>query len=266
MTPAYVPAVPEPAQRQLMTQRQVTAQWSQNLGGGVGAATLVVAGWITVHGAAYGIGWTPDAWPDWGRVAIGAGVVGMVVFGGLMFLRSSIDEIMAASDWQRVNADLDAAIADVEALKVALAAERHRASVAELQRDTLAMRNARAPVVAVTPQPEDSQVWEDARAMVTRRWNGLKWGRDAMTDAGWTPTRWAEAMELLKLAQIAVASGRAMVPFDASVPVAVPLAMLAEFRQNEDAGAFRRFAAANDEATPEVATNTTTNRGRGGGD
>lgn len=266
MTHAYVPAiVPEPAQRQLMTQRQVTAQWSQNFGGGVGAATLVVAGWITVHGAAYGIGWTPAPWPDWGRVAIGAGVVGMVVFGGLMFLRSSIDEIMAASDWQRINADLDAAIADVEVLKAALAAERHRATVAELARDTFAMRANRAPAVAVTPQPEDSQMWEDARALITRRWNGLKWGRDTMTDTGWTPTRWAEAMELLKVAQIAVASGRAMVPFDSTVPVQVPLAMLAEWRQNEDATSFRRFAAANDESTPEVTIQATTNRGRGGG-
>ena len=74
------------------TTASVRAQWLQNFGGGIGAAVLVTAGWLVVHGALVALGFTSQPWPDGARVAVWAGTTGAIVFGVLMLVRSSLDE------------------------------------------------------------------------------------------------------------------------------------------------------------------------------
>lgn len=208
-------------------------------------AVLVVVGWIAVHGLWYRVGWTDAAWPTTAAVAIGALCTGGFVFGGLMLLNAVMNRVADVQDWMRINADLDAAIADGQALKAQLHAERQARQRAETERDIAMLKATRPAPVMVTPVAEDDTVYVDAQALIKRRWNGLKWGRDAMVDAGWTPARWTEAMELVKLAGIAVSSGKANVPFDNAVDVSVPLAMLATWQERSEQVSERRMIAAN---------------------
>lgn len=263
----FVPPAPTTIQemnvfenKRAVTHRQVTASWLENAGAGLGAAALLISGWIAVHGAGHAIGWIVPPWPDWLQVGIGAGVTALAVWGALTFSRSAIDELVTSGDWHRMQQDLDAASAIIETLKAELKAERKRASVAELQRDTLTARmTQRRDIqrVAVTPQPELGPAWADARHLIERRWRGLKWGKDALTGrdgAGWTPTRWMEAMELLKRSGVAVRGGvgGAYVPWDENADVQVALATFAAYQERTQELAGNRFASFSDETNPEV--------------
>jgi hypothetical protein len=171
-----------------------------------------------------------------------------------------------------MQADLETAGEIIEQLKATVKAERKRADVAELQRNTLAARATMARDTqrrAVTPQAELGPAWADARVLIERRWRGLKWGKDAMTgrdSEGWSPTRWREAMDLLAQCGIAVAKGvgGGYVPWDETADVNVALAEFAQHQERTQIAMGNRFVSFSDESNPEVTNNPNDFRGRGG--
>ena len=110
------------------------------MAGGIGAASVVVALWLLAWGALHGAGLVDGAWPDFGRVAIGAAIAGLLVFGGLMFVRNSTDEFFDTAKqiaMERYIADLEAGVAlrdqKISDLQVDLNIANAAASVAELR-------------------------------------------------------------------------------------------------------------------------------------
>jgi hypothetical protein len=212
----------------------VRAQWAQNLGGGLGAAAVWLFGSIAVHGVAYRVGpyipFVPlylEPWPDWVRVGVASCVVGGLVFGGLMFLRSSLDELVEAGEWNAINADYDALELELAEVKAkwqnrydALDHEYKR-----LQADYRLNLKAKGPLnkpldvvavepVALLPPVHDNRVLpvnegarEDAIVLMTRAYNGHPWTRDAVIKGrdklpDWGRGRWELARDYLVDAKV----------------------------------------------------------------
>jgi hypothetical protein len=212
---------------------QVRAQWAQNLGGGLGAAAAWFFGSIAVHGVAYRVGpylglYLPD-WPNWVRVGVASCVVGGLVFGGLMFLRSSLDELVEAGEWNALNADYDALeqeLADTNAKwqnKYDALYHEYKRIQADYRLNLKAKGPLQKPldVVAVESPPalllppvRDTRVLpvnegarEDAIVLMTRAYNGHPWTRDAVIKGrdklpDWGRGRWELARDYLVDAKV----------------------------------------------------------------
>lgn len=227
----------------------VRAQWLQNFGGGIGAFAVVLA----LRSIASYI-WPVAGWEGWLEVTKVAGIVGLLVFGLLMLLRAALDEIVQAGDWNQAMQDIEDLLAENEQLKTDLTAAQRQAAYAETQLSVMERKavHVDAKVQRVDPAPPLSGKWADAKHLIQRQASGAGWGRDALVAAGWTPTRWGDAMDILQRARLAVKSGRANVlPKDLSYQECLDR-FNAYQRSHQDA--FGRFAASSDEATPEVAT------------
>lgn len=180
-----------------MTAHNVLAVWLQNLGGGLGASVLAgVLAWQL--GAD---GWGVTRW---------AALAGSVVFGGLMLLRSAIDEIVDANDFRTMLADIEGLQAQIEEERAAHdeEIERLNARIRILTNDlnvarsenwarTAGPRSRPAVDLADAPVAPDP-ARDDAQKLLERAYSGKNWGKDSMrTECGMTSTRHEAAMKLL---------------------------------------------------------------------
>ena len=203
---SFVSAQPPPTvlvddRAQVITMHSVRAEWAQNCGGGIGAGILVACAWLILHGALYAIGMTVTPWPDAAQVAIAATIVGAIVFGVLMLVRSALDEVVESLDWQRAMSDLEAADAEIAELRTLLTAAEKRADIAENQARVQAANQANHKYVA--PAPERAQVWRDCEWLIQRRFDAGTWSRSNVTKlsgVGWTQGQWKATMDKLTLA------------------------------------------------------------------
>lgn len=181
---------------------QVFAAWLENFGAGLGAGAVVLAGaWLL------GL-WLPI---DWALARSLAGIVALFVFGIIMFLRASLDEIVQAHEWNQAMADLAAADdelttlrADVETLTATN--RRLESELFILQRRQTEQRTS--PVQFVARARTDNPTHADAQQLIERSHRGLAWSRAAMMQAGWTKNQWELAQETLIAAGVIVYHGR----------------------------------------------------------
>jgi hypothetical protein len=217
------------------TVAAVGAQWLHNLGGGLGAAVVWVAGSFAVHGAAYwmgdSLGVDIDPWPNPVRVGIAAFVVGCGVFGLLMALRASLDEIVQAGEWNQLQAEYDALEQEHNDSMAAWSNKYQllQRDLATLQADYKLLLARKGPLpgsevknyVAIDAAPVQArgtlpQVEQpgyvartkatargDATTLLERAYHKHKWSRDAMmTDHKWNKERWYAARDWLVAAKV----------------------------------------------------------------
>ncbi|MBP8292783.1 MAG: hypothetical protein KAX65_08415 [Caldilineaceae bacterium] len=180
-----------------MTAHNVLAVWLQNLGGGLGASVLAgVLAWQL--GA--------DGW----NVARWAALAGSVVFGGLMLLRSAIDEIVDANDYRVMLADIEALQAQIEDERAEHDEEIERLTtrIRILQNDLNVSRsenwqkhagpNSRPAVDLADAPVQPDPARDDAQMLLQRAYSNQNWGKDAMrTECDMTSTRREAAISLL---------------------------------------------------------------------
>lgn len=173
-----------------LTVGGVLAVWLQNFGGGLGAATLAgVVCWQANLEAGAALRW--------------ALLAGAVVFGGLMVLRSAIDEIVDVADYRRLIGDLEAAEEQVELLEQQNASLRRDLNAAETYG---AYRAARPGVVVQDrngepmPAPAPTPIRNDAKQLITLHFEQGEWPSKNRTcpRLGWTTSRWQEARDELE--------------------------------------------------------------------
>lgn len=187
-----------------LTAAGVLAVWLQNFGGGLGAAVLAgVLAWQ--FGAD---GWSVARW---------AAIAGAVVFGGLMLLRSAIDEIVDANDYRVMLADIEALQAQLEDDQAAHDEEVQRLTgrIRILQNDLNVARsenwqrhagpNSRPAVDLADAPVAPDPARDDAQMLLQRAYSNQNWGKDAMrTECNMTSTRREVAIDLLVRRGIAV--------------------------------------------------------------
>lgn len=180
-----------------MTSANVFAMWLQNFGGGLGAATLAgVLAWQL--GAD---GWGVTRW---------AALAGSVVFGGLMLLRSAIDEIVDWADYRAMLRDIDGLQAQIEDERGEHDEEIERLTtrIRILQNDLNVSRsenwqrhagpNSRPAVDLADAPVAPDPARDDARKLLERAYSNRNWGKDAMrTECSMTSTRRDAAIDLL---------------------------------------------------------------------
>lgn len=181
-----------------MTADNVLAVWLQNFGGGLGASVLAgVLAWQ--FGAD---GWSVARW---------AAIAGAVVFGGLMLLRSAIDEIVDANDYRVMLADIEALQAQIDDDQAAHDEEIERLTgrIRILQNDLNVARsenwqrhagpNSRPAVDLADAPVAPDPARDDAQKILERGYGGHNYGRDAMRQyCGMTFTQWQAARDLLE--------------------------------------------------------------------
>jgi hypothetical protein len=213
-------------QRPRATPRQVLGGWLENAGVGIGAAFVTATATAILQA-------------DQGMIAMAAGVVGAVTFGGMMIWRGSIDERADSRNVRKIqklvkqleaqyaaelrkrddgvtlkDRQLQAAFGEIIELETALSGmtkERNDA-VRDLVRERQQARagagnrdNYVAPV-AVTPQE-----LTDATRMIRHRYDsGKHLSRRTATDATggwrWSERRWQAALDELSKAGVIVAN------------------------------------------------------------
>lgn len=190
----------EPETRPALTAAAVVAVWLQNAGGGAGAAVIVaVLAWQA--GA--------DAW----SIARWSLIVGGVLFGALMILRSAIDEIVDWSDWRQMMADMERIEDANELLEQRCAALQRDLHAAETYG---AYRAARPGVVIQDrngepmPAPAPTAIRNDAKTLIQLHFEHDEWPAKDRTCShlGWTTTRWQEARDELQRYGIITTRGR----------------------------------------------------------
>ncbi len=198
----------------------VRAKWLDNLGGGIGAAAVVVAVWLAGHGAAHRMGWVPP-WPDPAVVAVAAGIAGLLVFGFLMFLRSALDEIVEAGEWNQVQIELDDLAAQVEDLTERLrVANQDKLNLQAELRMIVAQSKGKQTYVA--PTDESLTAYRDAATLAERAAAGRKWGRDYMkTTHNWGQTKWEQARAVLVAAKVVSTDSKLLISDQAQQAAAI---------------------------------------------
>jgi hypothetical protein len=186
----------------------VLATWLENAGAGLGAAAVLVALWLAVHGTGHKLGWIVQPWPDGATVAVAAAIVGLLAFGALMLLRASLDEIVQASEWNQAMADIDALRAANRGLadKLAVRSEELRQLRAELLIASRAQQSRSVQYVA--PAAPDTRGIDDARTLLERATRKMDWSRDGMKAAGWTQPQWELARDTLIAAKLLAYNGK----------------------------------------------------------
>lgn len=194
----YVPAQsPELHQQtpQGATVQTVWALWLGNVGAGIGAAVVLFVVLVMLARV--------ELLPALAWAISG----GAVVFGALMVLRFSLDEIVEAWEWQRMLADNVALVEENDVLRERIASLEADINYERLQRAAMA-RTATPSRVSVMPTVEPSGR-KDAETLLQRYYMGMSFARDEMGNkAGWTPSRWNAAMEILKAAGVAQVVGK----------------------------------------------------------
>lgn len=197
--------------RNVTSVAQVRAQWAQNLGGGLGAASIVAAVWIALHRVGMALDFHAAPWPAWESVGVAAGVVAAGVFGWLMFVTASYDELVKSRtvmDWNQL-------VDQCAALEAANRDQLERIALLEQERLTLEAelriaQNKTAPDRTFVPATSpDLKVYADALALAERAIGGKPWGRDYMRKThGWGQTRWEKAQAKLVASKIVTYNGR----------------------------------------------------------
>lgn len=204
--------------KQQMTVGGVVAVWLQNFGGGVGAAVIVGVVAVALH-----VEWLPAL--RWGAI------VGAVVFGALMLLRSAVDEVVDWLDYQRMLADMEAMEAQIDGLL-----QRNAALERDLRSEQIlsaSMANRRAGEVRhdrngePMPAPAPDPVRNDARELVRLHFATGQWPAKDRTcqRLGWETSRWAAARDELQRHGIVTTQNRQTIMLASSEAQA--LAMLA---------------------------------------
>jgi len=204
--------------KQQMTVGSVVAVWLQNFGGGVGAAVIVGVVAVALH-----VDWLPAL--RWGAI------VGAVVFGALMLLRSAVDEIVDWTDWQRMMADMKSMEAQIDSLL-----QRNAALERDLRSEqTLSASMASRKPGEVRhdrngepmPSPAPDPVRNDARVLVRLHFATGQWPAKDRTcqRLGWETSRWAAARDELQRHGIVTTQNRQTIMLASSEAQA--LAMLA---------------------------------------
>lgn len=197
------------AQRRPESVGQVRAQWMENCGAGIGAAAVLAGAWLAVHGAGHRLGWIAQPWPNAATVAVAAAIAALLVFGTLMLLRASLDEIVQAREWNRAMSDIDRLQSANRQLadRLSVRTEELRQLRAELLIDSRE-RQAAATVQYVAPAAPDTRGIDDARTLLERATRKMDWSRDAMKAAGWTQPQWETARDTLIAARLLAYNGK----------------------------------------------------------
>lgn len=195
--------------RRPVDSRQVFATWLENAGAGIGAAAVLVALWLAVHGLIYRIGWFDAPWPDPAVLAVAAAIVALLAFGALMLLRASLDEIVQASEWNQAMADMAELEAENERLadRLAVRTEELRQLRAEMLIANRERQTAKT-VQYVAPAAPDTHGINDARTLLERATRKMDWSRDGMKAAGWTQPQWELARDTLIAAKLLAYNGK----------------------------------------------------------
>jgi hypothetical protein len=211
-------------QRPRATPRQVLGGWLENAGVGIGAAFVTATATAILQA-------------DQGMIAMSAGVVGAVTFGGMMIWRGSIDERADSRNVRKIqklvkqleaqyaaelrkrdevvtlkDRQLEAAFGEILELEGALSGMTHerndavRDLVRERQQARAGVRDNYVPPVEVTPQE-----LTDATRMIRHRYDsGKHLSRRSATDPNggwrWSERRWQAALDELSKAGVVVAS------------------------------------------------------------
>lgn len=201
-----------------LTVNSVLAVWLQNLGGGIGAAVLVGV-----------LAWQFGA--DWMAILRWSALAGAVVFGGLMLLRSAIDEIVDANDYRTMLADLEALQAENDQLEQRCAALERDLRSEQILSASIAGRKAGAPVHdrngEPMPAPAPDPIRNDARVLIRLHFESGVWpAKDRTCDRlGWETSRWTAARDELQRHGIVTTQNRQTIMLAQSQAEA--LAMLA---------------------------------------
>jgi hypothetical protein len=180
-----------------LTVSGVMAVWLQNFGGGVGGAVIVGV-----------IAWQFGA--DWASALRWSVIVGGLLFGALMIMRSAIDEIVDAMDYRAMIADMDALEAQIveergaheeelEAAQNLLRAVQHDLNVARSENWARTAGPRAHPAVDLADAPvQPDPARDDAQKLLERAYSNRNWGKDAMrTECNMTSTRREAAIDLL---------------------------------------------------------------------
>jgi hypothetical protein len=218
------------------TFEAVAAQWAQNLGGGLGAAAVWFVASLAIHAALYQLGiflvpyqfgFSLAPWPDMARVGLASCGAGLLAFGLLMFLRSSLDEIVEAGEWKELNDDYDA----LELTLAETTAEwtdkyqllRQEFSTLQADYNLLLARKGAVPgadkdryVAPANVKPIPSTfvsanrpaALDDAIVLLQRGYHGHPWSRDEMMGRHkWTKGQWGAAKQWLVDAGVLLYTG-----------------------------------------------------------
>ncbi len=249
-----------PAPPDTLTVQGVQAGWLQNAGAGIGMVAAVIALRLLWHAIAVGVGLTPNVFPaDWAvTLAVAAGLA-LLLFGVLMVLRSSLDEIVEAGEWAALLADMEQLEQTNATLNETIDALRHQLAdtKAELSQQ-LSQRSSHAFVAAAAAADAGRQL-PDARTLVERIYRGQNWNRETMQAAGWTQAKWSAAKETLLAAGVIHYAGRN--PQRRTATWAEATAALDDYAVRLQKASLTM----NNDTTPEVATNINDAAGRGEG-
>lgn len=184
-----------------LTVAAVLAVWLQNFGGGLGAATL--AGVLC-----WQLGLEAGAAARWALLA------GALVFGGLMVLRSAIDEMVDWNDWRLMLADLEDKDDQIDTLEQRVAALQRDLRSEQILSASIAGRTPGRPVHDRNgdpmPAPAPDPVRNDARELIRLHFSGGKWPAKDRTcqNLGWETSRWAAARDELQRHGIVTTQGK----------------------------------------------------------
>ena len=202
---------PEPIHSQ--NRASVLATWQENAGGGIGIFTFVVGMRVLLQIIGAALGFVESPLPSLENMQLWlmiAAVLGIILFGVLMIVRSSLDELVQYGEWQAMAAEIEELEQQVSELETELEAVQlsHQNAIDSLadarralhQNMAVASTKYRAP-----EQPTEPPVQRDARWLLKLAYGGSKWGRDYIvkTYDDWTPTRWTAARNILEEARIA---------------------------------------------------------------
>ena len=249
-------------ERALPTIASVKAQWLQNAGAGLGAIAVVIALRMLWHTITISTGLTTSEFPaDWPLTAAIAAGLGLLLFGLLMVLRNSLDELIEAGEWSALNGELEQMTQTNATLNETIDALRHQLAdtKAELSQQ-LSHRTAHAFIPA-TPVADAGHQLPDARTLAERIYRGQAWDRSTMQAAGWTQAKWAAAKDALLTAGVIAYAGRN--PQRRLNTWAEATAALDVYALRLQKASLAASLAMTNDATPEVATTNHDQEGRG---
>ncbi|MGA1114789.1 MAG: hypothetical protein ACO3TI_07580, partial [Aquiluna sp.] len=99
---------PEPIHSQ--NRASVLATWQENAGGGIGIFTFVVGMRVLLQIIGAALGFVESPLPSLENMQLWlmiAAVLGIILFGVLMIVRSSLDELVQYGEWQAMAAEIE---------------------------------------------------------------------------------------------------------------------------------------------------------------
>ena len=191
--------------RPAITVQTVWAIWLGNFGSGLGVGVIVA---ILVN-RVFNFTWADTV--IWSLCAAG------LVFGVLMAVRFSLDEIVEGWEWRRALADIERLEAENAVLRSRLEALQRDYEHAQLQLRARANLPAGNRVDVLPKATTDGPV-RDAMTLLDYHYAGKPWARDHMrTYANWGRTRWEAALDVLKAAGIVSVKARTTIVIPATL-------------------------------------------------